>query len=104
MDKLIIALNKIDMFPKGVDDPDLKANTKKLRARFKHTKFGAYLPIVPVAAAPKNVEETKVEEEKKDEDEQIESFAPPGTYGIENLINTILLNIEIPNRELSAKN
>jgi hypothetical protein len=25
---------------------------KKLRARFKNTKFGAFLPIIPVAARP----------------------------------------------------
>jgi hypothetical protein len=48
-----------------------------LRARFKNTKFGAFLPIVPVAAAPNEA-------------------AP---YGIEKLLNTILMNMEIPNRD-----
>lgn len=55
MDKLIIALNKVDMFPNGgVNDPALQAQVKKLRARFKNTKFGAFLPIVPTAAAPRS--------------------------------------------------
>lgn len=85
MDKLIIAMNKVDMFPNGgVNDPDLLTQTKKLRARFKNTKFGAYLPIVHVAAAPKG-----------------ESGGE--AYGVENLINTILNNIDIPNREISSK-
>ena len=53
MDKLIIALNKVDMFPEGDSDPNLAASTKKLRGRFKNTKFGAFLPIIPVAAAPR---------------------------------------------------
>lgn len=81
MDKLIIAMNKCDMFPQGVDDPALQANTKKLRARFKNTKFGAFLPIVHVSAAPKEGE----------------------AYGVETLIMTILENIEIPNRDVSKK-
>lgn len=63
MDKLIIAMNKVDMFPNGgVKDPQLQAQTKKLRGRFKHTKFGAYLPIVPVAAAPKSPGEPTTQE------------------------------------------
>ena len=82
MDKLIIALNKVDMFPNGgVEDPALQLHTKKLRARFKNTKFGAYLPIVPVAASPKEGE----------------------SYGVETLIYTILENIEIPNRDVVKK-
>ena len=68
MDKLIIAMNKVDMY-QGLEDPALIQQTKKLRARFKHTKFGAFLPICHTAAAPKD-QETPV--------------------GIENLINTIL--------------
>jgi len=84
MDKLIIALNKVDMFPQGVSDPALQAQVKKLRGRFKHTKFGAFLPIVPTAAAPK-------------------AESGNEAFGIENLINTILLYIDIPNRELSKK-
>jgi hypothetical protein len=88
MDKLIIALNKVDMFPNGgAKDPELQAQTKKLRGRFKHTKFGAFLPIVPVAAAPKPASDS----------EQAAAF------GIENLINTILLYIDIPNRAVSKK-
>jgi hypothetical protein len=59
---------------------------KKLRARFKHTGFGAYLPIVPVAAAPRG-ENDAVEE----------------PYGIEDLINMILWHIDIPNREIQKK-
>jgi len=55
MDKLIIALNKVDLFPEGgVKDPAMMASIKKLRGRFKNTKFGPFLPIVPVAAAPKS--------------------------------------------------
>ena len=78
MDKLIIAMNKVDMFPNGgVEDPQLQVHVKKLRARFKNTKFGAFLPIVPVAAAPGD--------------------AKP--FGIEKLLNTILMNMEIPNRD-----
>jgi selenocysteine-specific elongation factor len=50
MDKLIIALNKVDLFPEGIKDPKLQAATKKLRGNFKNTKFGPFLPIVPVAA------------------------------------------------------
>lgn len=84
MDTLIIALNKVDLFPEGAKDPALLANVKKLRGRFKHTKFGAYLPIVSVAAAPKASDES-----------------PP--YGIENLINTILTYIQIPQREAAKK-
>lgn len=59
MDKLIIALNKVDLFPNGgVKDPALQQQVKKLRARFKHTRFGAYLPIVPIAAAGKPTDDT----------------------------------------------
>lgn len=88
MDKLIIALNKVDMFPNGgVKDPALQAQTKKLRARFKNTKFGAFLPIVPVAAAP-----------------TVDGSAEPAQpYGVENLINTILAYIDIPDRQNTAK-
>lgn len=63
MDKLIIAMNKIDMFPNGgVNDPALLQQVKKLRARFKHTRFGAFLPIVPVAAASKSNNQTNEEQ------------------------------------------
>jgi selenocysteine-specific elongation factor len=51
MDKLIIALNKVDL----VDE--IQPQIKKLRGRFKSTKFGAFLPIVPVSAAPKSADE-----------------------------------------------
>jgi selenocysteine-specific elongation factor len=87
MDKLIIAMNKVDMFPNGgVNDPTLQANTKKLRARFKHTRFGAFLPIVHVSAAPRSGDGNILE-----------------PYGVENLINSILEMIDIPNREVAKK-
>ena len=47
MDKLIIALNKVDLVE------EIQPKIKSLRGRFKTTKFGAFLPIVPVSAAPK---------------------------------------------------
>ena len=55
-------------------------------------------------------DEKKGEEKKGDasteesKEHEIDSFAPQGTFGVENLINTILMNIDIPNRETSAKN
>lgn len=88
MDKLIIAMNKVDMFPNGGKaDPECLAQTKKLRAKFKHTRFGAYLPIVHVSAAPK--------------DGQGGTLEP---LGIDNLLNTILMSITIPDRETASKN
>lgn len=69
MDKLIIALNKVDLFPNGgVNDPALQQQVKKLRARFKHTRFGAFLPIVPVAAAAKAGAEAGKEEATGDKE------------------------------------
>lgn len=50
MDKLIIALNKCDLVE------EIQPKIKSLRGRFKSTKFGAFLPIVPVSAAPKTDE------------------------------------------------
>ena len=98
MDKLIIAMNKVDMFPEGgVKDPALQAQTKKLRARFKNTKFGAFLPIVPVAAAPRVQGPKQGEEESKNSTETNIGES----YGVENLINTILMHIDVPNREVS---
>ena len=67
MDKLIIAFNKVDLFPLGVEDEEYPKQMKKLRGRFKHTKFGAYLPVVPVAAAPRVSEEESKEESKEGE-------------------------------------
>mmetsp|Transcript_5482 Transcript_5482/g.8559 ORF Transcript_5482/g.8559 Transcript_5482/m.8559 type:complete len:140 (+) Transcript_5482:397-816(+) len=87
MDKLIIGLNKVDLFPEGAKDPAMLGQIKKLRGRFKNTKFGPFLPIIPVAAAPKE------EEEKKEE-----GVFSHG-YGVEELVNTILVNIDIPDRE-----
>ena len=71
MDKLIIALNKIDLIT-----GELQPVIKSLRAKFKHTKFGPFLPIVPVAAAPKT--------DEKENEQQQES------RGVEDLIKTIL--------------
>ena len=51
------------------------------------------MPIVPVAAAPRPVDE-KAEEQKAED-------GSPAAFGIETLINTILLNISIPNREVT---
>ena len=70
---------------------------KKLRVRFKHTKFGPYLPVVPVAAAPRS------NEESKEESKEGAAAAKAEAYGVETLINTILANIDLPNRE-NAKN
>jgi hypothetical protein len=55
------------------------ANIKKLRARFKGTKFGAYLPIIPVAATSKTDSEEG--------------------WGVENLIKSLLFHIKIPERD-----
>ena len=54
MDKLIVALNKVDMFP--VDDRDkmIDQQSKKLSTRFGFTRFGAQIPIIPVSAAPRD--------------------------------------------------
>lgn len=97
MDKLVIALNKVDLFPKGNEDPGLQAQVKKLRGRFKSTKFGAFLPIVPVAAAPREAEEEK----KTEEEQKVPEVGSANSFGVETLINTILLNISIPNREVT---
>lgn len=59
---------------------------------FKHTKFGAYLPIVPVAAAPRS-----------DGKEILEAGTILEPYGIDNLLNMILYHIDIPNRENTKK-
>ena len=69
MDKLIIALNKVDLVE------EIQPKIKSLRGRFKTTKFGAFLPIVPVSAAPKS-------DDEKD--------GPKEPTGIEDLIKTIL--------------
>jgi selenocysteine-specific elongation factor len=50
-DKLVVALNKIDMLEGGEKELDLKIS--KLRIAFGYTKFGKEVPIKPVAADPK---------------------------------------------------
>ena len=98
-------MNKVDLFPNGgVDDPALQTQVKKLRAKFKHTKFGPYLPIVPVAAAPRPSGGDGGEGENpgagKEEAKQGHGVqAPPASYGIDDLINTILQKMEVPNRD-----
>ena len=80
MDKLIIALNKVDLVE------EVQPKIKALRGRFKSTKFGAFLPIVPVAAAPKTT----------DEKEAVQQPA----IGVEELIKTILQNMYLPDRKV----
>jgi len=57
MDKLIVALNKVDMFPEAERETMIAAQQKKLQTRFAFTKFGSQLPIIPVSAAPRNHEQ-----------------------------------------------
>ena len=53
MDKLVVALNKIDMFPEAERQQMIALQSKKLQTRFAFTRFGAQIPIIPVAAAPR---------------------------------------------------
>jgi len=57
MDKLIVALNKIDMFAESERESMIATQTAKLRQRFGFTRFGSATPIVPVAAAPRAEED-----------------------------------------------
>jgi translation elongation factor EF-1alpha len=75
MDKLLVALNKVDMFPiaEGERDKMVDTQSKKLRTRFAFTRFGADIPIVPVAANPRP---EGASEEKKvlDEEPSLEEY------------------------------
>jgi selenocysteine-specific elongation factor len=53
MDKLIVAMNKVDMFPPAEREQMIMTQTKKLQTRFAFTRFGAEIPIVPVSACPR---------------------------------------------------
>ena len=67
MDKLIVALNKVDMFPVEERVEKMAQQSKKLQTRFAFTRFGSQIPIIPVAAAPRDQtsEEKKLVEETK---------------------------------------
>ena len=67
MDKLIVALNKVDMFPEADRLTMIAQQAKKLQNRFGFTRFGAEIPIIPVAAAPRDPGQ---EEEKSTETSQ----------------------------------
>ena len=92
MDKLIVAMNKVDMFPPADREQMIQAQTKKLQTRFAFTRFGAEIPIVPVSACPRQ-EETKDAEEVKNQE----------PIGIESLINTILNHLTLPQRKVSPQ-
>ncbi len=85
MDKLIVVLNKIDMFKEAERESMIEQQRKKLQNRFGFTRFSAQIPIVPVSAAPR-IDES---EESKEQGQPI---------GIDVLINTILENLDVPDR------
>lgn len=58
MDKLIVALNKVDMFPESERTQMIAQQSKKLSTRFGFTRFGSDIPIIPMAAAPRDITET----------------------------------------------
>jgi len=74
MDKMMIALNKVDLFPPEEKESSISKAIERLRTRFSFTKFGKDLPIVPVTGVPPS--------------------------GIETLIQTILENLELPERRV----
>ncbi len=53
-DKMVVALNKIDMINKANREKDLENKISKLRNGFALTKFGKDIKIQPVAANPSN--------------------------------------------------
>lgn len=82
MDKLIVVMNKCDLFPQETRYQQIEQQTKKLQTRFGFTRFGAQIPIIPVSAAPK-----------------IEGSELSPT-GLDELLDTILRNLEIPKRKI----
>lgn len=112
MDKLLVALNKVDIFPSGEErDKMVDTQSKKLRQRFSFTRFGADIPIVPVAANPKPdgmthqaavvAEEPSLEEYKAAVCGQTESGEPP--LGVNELIEAILRYISLPVRRVGIE-
>jgi selenocysteine-specific elongation factor len=65
MDKLIVALNKVDMFPEAERESLIAQQSKKLQTRFGFTRFGSQIPIIPVAAAPRVPGQEEGKEEEK---------------------------------------
>lgn len=53
-DKMVVALNKIDMIDKANREKDISLKISKLRNGFAQTKFGKDIKIQPVAANPSN--------------------------------------------------
>jgi len=51
-DKMVVALNKIDMINKANREKDIESKISKLRNGFAQTKFGKDIKIQPVAANP----------------------------------------------------
>ncbi|TNV81040.1 hypothetical protein FGO68_gene8456 [Halteria grandinella] len=110
MDRLVVAMNKVDMFASEERDKMIEQQGKKLRTRFAFTRFGENIPIIPVAANPKPEgapEEKKALEEDPTLEEykaaacgQTESGEPP--IGVDELIIAILKHIKLPVRQVKA--
>ncbi|CDW76735.1 selenocysteine-specific elongation factor [Stylonychia lemnae] len=92
MDKLIVALNKVDMFEESKRNEMIETQCKKLQNRFGFTRFGSHVPIIPCAAAPRAGIQAQLSEEEKKTDNIGQAI------GITDLINSFLNNLEIPDR------
>ena len=73
---MMVVLNKVDMMDEASKDEKLTAFVAKLKESFKRTKFGTNVEVVPVSASPREGE----------------------PQGIDELIHTILNDINIPER------
>ncbi len=59
--KLMVALNKVDLFEPGQRDGKIEAVTKNLQKMLKDTIFGSSVPVQPVIAAVKEGQDTTLQ-------------------------------------------
>ncbi|KAL4495602.1 hypothetical protein ABPG72_014071 [Tetrahymena utriculariae] len=79
MQKMIVVLNKIDMIPEDKRAETINKKMEQLKKVFSKTKFGASVPMIPIAASQGAIDGQSL--------------------NIENLIDCLLSEIEIPQRQ-----
>lgn len=78
MQKMIVVLNKIDMIPEDKRAETISKKMEQLKKVFSKTKFGADVPMIPIAASTGAVDGQSL--------------------NIENLIDCLLNQVEVPQR------
>ena len=100
-EKLIIALNKVDLIPEGERDAKVAEIQDGLRKAFYGTKF-ADAPIIPTAAAVGGEKVAAVKNKKGSSHGSSLSSMTLSSKGVDMLVEKVKDFVDIPSRNVTA--